>query len=445
MCTIYLLSAHFMSNWFPKWRPYEGNIDARPVGTNEYLPPVQSVVLGIQHAFAMFGATVLAPFLMGFDANLAILMSGICTILFFFMTGGRVPSYLGSSFAFIGVVIAATGYAASGTGAPNANIALAAGGIMACGILYAIFGFIVMATGTRWIEKLMPPVVTGAVVMIIGLNLAPVTIKGVAGNNFNMWMALVTVLCMGSIAVFTKGLLQRLLLLVGLLLAYLVYYIISNVMGHGTPINFVPVQEAAWFGVPHFHSPVFDFNAMLIIAPIALILVAENLGHIKAVGAMTGENLDPHIGKAFVADGVATTLSGGVGGPGMTTYGENIGVMAVTRVYSTIVFVFAGVFAIFLGLSPKFGAIIHTIPQAILTGASIVVFGLITIAGAKIWIENKVDFSKNKNLMVAAVTIILGTGDFALQFGNFNLGGIGTATFAALILNWFFSLGDKSE
>lgn len=445
MCTIYLLSAHFMSNWFPKWRPYEGNIDARPVGTNEYLPPVQSVVLGIQHAFAMFGATVLAPFLMGFDANLAILMSGICTILFFFMTGGRVPSYLGSSFAFIGVVIAATGYAASGTGAANANIAMAAGGIMACGILYAIFGFIVMATGTRWIEKLMPPVVTGAVVMIIGLNLAPVTIKGVAGNNFNMWMALVTVLCMGSIAVFTKGLLQRLLLLVGLLLAYLVYYIISNVMGHGTPINFVPVQEAAWFGVPHFHSPVFDFNAMLIIAPIALILVAENLGHIKAVGAMTGENLDPHIGKAFVADGVATTLSGGVGGPGMTTYGENIGVMAVTRVYSTIVFVFAGVFAIFLGLSPKFGAIIHTIPQAILTGASIVVFGLITIAGAKIWIENKVDFSKNKNLMVAAVTIILGTGDFALQFGNFNLGGIGTATFAALILNWFFSLGDKSE
>ncbi len=445
MCTIYLLSAHFMSNWFPKWRPYEGNIDARPVGTNEYLPPVQSVVLGIQHAFAMFGATVLAPFLMGFDANLAILMSGICTILFFFMTGGRVPSYLGSSFAFIGVVIAATGYAASGTGAANANIALAAGGIMACGILYAIFGFIVMATGTRWIEKLMPPVVTGAVVMIIGLNLAPVTIKGVAGNNFNMWMALVTVLCMGSIAVFTKGLLQRLLLLVGLLLAYLVYYIISNVMGHGTPINFIPVQEAAWFGVPQFHSPVFDFNAMLIIAPIALILVAENLGHIKAVGAMTGENLDPHIGKAFVADGVATTLSGGVGGPGMTTYGENIGVMAVTRVYSTIVFVFAGVFAIFLGLSPKFGAIIHTIPQAILTGASIVVFGLITIAGAKIWIENKVDFSKNKNLMVAAVTIILGTGDFALQFGNFNLGGIGTATFAALILNWFFSLGDKSE
>ena len=443
MCTIYLLSAHFMSSWFPKWRPYEGNIDARPVGTNEYLPPAQSIVLGIQHAFAMFGATVLAPFLMGFDPNLAILMSGICTILFFLMTGGRVPSYLGSSFAFIGVVIAATGYTAAG--GLNPNIAVAAGGIIACGVLYALFGFLVMATGTKWIEKLMPPVVTGAVVMIIGLNLAPVTVKAVAGNPFNMWMALVTILCMGSIAVFTKGLLQRLLLLVGLLLAYLVYYIVSNVMGYGVPINFVPMQQAAWFGVPDFHQPVFDVNAMLIIAPIALILVAENLGHIKAVSAMTGENLDPHIGKAFVADGIATTLAGGVGAPGMTTYGENIGVMAVTRVYSTIIFVIAGVFAIFLGLSPKFGAVIHTIPTAILTGASIVVFGLITIAGAKIWIENKVDFSQNKNLMIAAVTIILGTGDFAMQLGDFNLGGIGTATFAALLLNWFFSLADQKD
>ena len=431
-----------MSSWFPKWRPYQGDINHQPVGTNEYLPPAQSAVLGIQHAFAMFGATVLAPFLMGFDPNLAILMSGICTILFFIMTAGRVPSYLGSSFAFIGVVIAATGYSASGTGAPNLNLGVAAGGIMACGVLYALFGFMVMATGTKWIEKLMPPVVTGAVVMIIGLNLAPVTVKGVMGNNFNMWMSLVTVMCMGSIAVFTKGLMQRLLLLIGLLLAYLIYFIVSNLMGSGTPINVAAIQQAAWFGIPTFHSPVFNANAMLIIAPIALILVAENLGHIKAVSAMTGENLDPHIGKAFVADGVATTLSGAVGAPGMTTYGENIGVMAVTRVYSTIVFVIAGVFAIFLGFSPKFGAVINTIPSAILTGASIVVFGLITIAGAKIWIENKVNFSKNKNLMVAAVTIILGTGDFALQFGQFNLGGIGTATFAALFLNFIFSLKD---
>lgn len=431
-----------MSTWFPQWQKYQGDINTHPVATNEYLPFPQSVVLGVQHAFAMFGATVLAPILMGFDPNLAILLSGLCTILFFLMTGGRVPSYLGSSFAFIGVVAAATGHA-TGSGA-NPNLGIALGGIVACGILYALIGLAVMATGTRWIEKMMPPVVTGAVVMIIGLNLAPVTIKSVAGNPFDMWMSLLTVLCMGIIAVFTKGLLQRLLLLVGLILAYILYAIVANVFGMGKPIDFSAIGQAAWFGLPTFHSPTFDSKAMLIIAPVALILVAENLGHIKAVGAMTGENLTPQLGKAFFADGVATSIAGGVGAPGMTTYGENIGVMAITRVYSTIVFVIAGVFAIFLGLSPKFGALIATIPTAILTGASIVVFGLITIAGAKIWIENQVDFSKNKNLVVAAVTIILGAGNFELLFGEFNLGGIGTATFAAILLNWLFSLKDKS-
>ncbi|WP_288390439.1 solute carrier family 23 protein [uncultured Acinetobacter sp.] len=431
-----------MSSWFPKWKAYSGQIDHRPVATNEYLPPVQSAVLGIQHAFAMFGATVLAPLLMGFDPNLAILMSGICTILFFLMTGGRVPSYLGSSFAFIGVVAAATGHV-TGSGA-NVNLSVALGGIVACGVVYAAIGFLVMLTGTRWIEKLMPPVVTGAVVMIIGLNLAPVTVKAVAGHPFDMWMALITVLCMGTIAVFTRGLLQRLLLLIGLLMSYLIYAIVTNGLGLGKAIDFGQIATAAWFGLPSFSAPTFQTNAMLIIAPVALILVAENLGHIKAVGAMTGENLTPHLGKAFVADGIATSLSGSVGAPGMTTYGENIGVMAVTRVYSTIVFVIAGVFAMFLGLSPKFGAVISTIPTAVLTGASIVVFGLITIAGAKIWIENKVNFGNNKNLIVAAVTIILGAGNFELTFGTFNLGGIGTATFAAILLNLFFSLKDKS-
>lgn len=431
-----------MSTWFPKWRPYQGQIDHRPVATDEYLPPAQSAVLGIQHAFAMFGSTVLAPLLMGFNPNLAILMSGICTILFFCMTGGRVPSYLGSSFAFIGVVAAATGHI-TGSGA-NPNISVALGGIVACGVIYAIIGFMVMLTGTRWIEKLMPPVVTGAVVMIIGLNLAPVTVKAVAGHPFDMWMALITVLCMGIIAVFTRGLLQRLLLLIGLLIAYLIYAIATNGLGWGQAIDFSQISAAPWFGLPSLTAPTFQTNAMLIIAPVALILVAENLGHIKAVGAMTGEDLTPYLGKAFVADGIATTLSGSVGAPGMTTYGENIGVMAVTRVYSTIVFVIAGIFAIFLGLSPKFGAVISTIPSAVLTGASIVVFGIITIAGAKIWLENKVDFSNNKNLIVAAVTIILGAGNFELMFGNFNLGGIGTATFAAILLNWLFGLKDKS-
>lgn len=432
-----------MPSWFPTYRPYQGNLDSHPVATDEYLPLTQTIMLGLQHVLAMFGATVLAPILMGFDANLAILMSGFCTILFFVMTRGRVPSYLGSSFAFIGVVAAATAHA-TGTGA-NPNLGLALGGIIACGALYTLIGFIVMATGTAWIERLMPPVVTGAVVMIIGLNLAPVTVSSVVGKPFELWMTLVTVLCMGMIAVFSTGFVQRLLLLLGLSLSYVIYAIVANVLGFGTPIDFSAIAAADWVGLPSFHKPSFDANAMLIIAPVAFILVAENLGHIKAVGAMTGQNLTPELGRAFVADGVATMVSGSVGGTGMTTYGENIGVMAVTRVYSTLIFVVAGVFAIFLGLSPKFGALISTIPTPVLTGASIVVFGLITIAGAKIWIDNRVDFSNNKNLMVATVTVILGTGNFGLMIGSFDLGGIGTATFMAIFLHWFLSLRDKSQ
>lgn len=254
-----------------------------------------------------------------------------------------------------------------------------------------------------------------------------------------------TVLCMGMIAVFAHGFLQRLLLLIGLVMAYAIYAIATNILGLGEPINFALIADADWFGLPNFSSPTFDTNALLIIAPVAFILVAENLGHIKAVGAMTGENLTPYLGRAFMADGVATALSASVGGTGMTTYGENIGVMAVTRVYSTLIFVLAGIFAMILGFSPKFGAMIQTIPSPVLTGASIVVFGLIAIAGAKIWIDNKVNFANNKNLMVAAITIILGTGDFGLMVGNFNLGGIGTATFAAIILHWFLSLRELNS
>ncbi|ALH96419.1 pyrimidine utilization transport protein G [Acinetobacter equi] len=426
--------------WFPKFKPYTGNLDTTPVQIDEYLPAGKSLVLGLQHAFAMFGATVLAPLLMGFDPNLTIFITGIGTILFFLITGGRLPSYLGSSFAFIGAVVAVTGY--TGVGA-NPNIALALGGTIVCGIVYALIGLLVIKTGTAWIEKLMPPIVTGVIVMIIGLNLAPVAIKSVSANNFDSWMALLTIICISVIAVFTRGMVRRLLLLLGLVSSYALYFIIANVMGFGTPIDFTKVGEATWFGLPTFHSPTFDLNAIMLIAPVAIILVAENLGHFKAVSAMTGKNLSPYMGRGFLADGVCTTLSASVGGTGMTTYAENIGVMAVTKVYSTTVFVFAGVFAILLGLSPKFGAVISTIPVALLGGASIVVFGLITVAGAKIWVDNKVDFTKNSTLIIGAVCLIMGTGNYSLHIGSFDLGGIGTATLAAILLNLFLSRGEE--
>lgn len=416
-------------SYFPQWRLKTDGI----IGPDERLPSGQMVALGIQHVVAMFGSTILAPLLMGFDPNVAVLMSGIGTILFFLIVGGHVPSYLGSSFAFIGVVIAATGYVA-GSGA-NANIPLALGGIITCGIIYAVVGLTVMWTGVAWIEKLMPPVVTGAVVAVIGLNLAPTAVRSVGGTDFDHWMALLTVLCVGGVAVYTRGLLQKLLILAGLVLAYFIYMILSNGLGLGKPIDFSIIANAAWIGLPQFHAPVFSVDAMFLIAPVVIILIAENLGHVKAVTAMTGKNLDPYMGRAFLGDGLATILAGSVGGTGVTTYGENIGVMAANRVYSTLLFVIAACFAILLGFSPKFGAVIQTIPQPILGGTSIVVFGLIAIAGARIWVVNQVDFGDNRNLIVAAVTLILGGGDFSLNLFGFTFGGIGTATFGAIILN----------
>ncbi len=401
------------------------------VAPDERLPWPQTAAMGVQHVIAMFGATVLAPILMGFNPNIAILMSGIGTLIFFLVTGGRVPSYLGSSFAFIGVVIAASGYAGKG---PNGNLAVALGGIVACGVVYILIGAIVQAIGTGWIERFMPPVVTGAVVAVIGLNLAQVPIKNMAPTNFDAWMQAVTFLCVGLVAVFTRGMVQRLLILIGLILASIVYAVLTNGLGLGKPMDFSGIAAAAWFGAPTFTTPVFEGSAMLLIAPVAVILVAENLGHLKAVTAMTGRNLDPLIGRAFIGDGIATVVSGSAGGTGVTTYAENIGVMAATRIYSTAVFVVAALIALLLGFSPKFGALIQAIPLPVMGGVSIVVFGLIAVAGAKIWVDNKVDFSQNRNLIVAAITLILGTGDFTLKFGQFALGGIGTATFGAIIL-----------
>ena len=389
----------------PHWQLKSTSTEEGVVAPDERLPLGQTMVMGVQHAVAMFGATVLMPMLMGLDPNLAILMSGMGTLLFFFVTGGRVPSYLGSSAAFVGVVIAATGFNGQGI---NPNLSVALGGIIACGLVYTLTGLVVMKVGTRWIERMMPPVVTGAVVMAIGLNLAPIAVKSVSGSPFESWMAVITVLCIGVVAVFTRGMIQRLLILVGLIAACLVYALLANVFGLGKPVDFTLIHQAAWFGLPQMTSPTFNAQAMMLIAPVAVILVAENLGHLKAVAGMTGCNMDPYMGRAFVGDGLATMLSGSVGGSGVTTYAENIGVMAVTKVYSTLVFVAAAVMAMLLGFSPKFGALIHTIPAPVIGGASIVVFGLIAVAGARIWVQNHVDLSQNGNLIMVAVTLVLG-------------------------------------
>ncbi len=401
------------------------------IAPDERLPWGPTIVVGLQHVVAMFGATVLAPILMGFDPNVAILFSGIGTLIFFVIVGGRVPSYLGSSFSFIGVVIAATAYSGKG---PNPNLGVALGGILAAGALYALIGFAVIYAGYRWVERLMPPVVTGAVVAVIGLNLAPVAVGSVSGSSFDTWIALATVLAVGAIAVFAPGTLGRLPILLGGIVGYVVYLVATNGLGLGKPIDFAGLAGASWFGMPNFSAPVFAVDAMVLIAPVAIILVAENLGHIKAVGVMTGRDMDKYLGRAFFGDGVATMVAASGGGTGVTTYAENIGVMAVTKIYSTLVFVIASFVAILLGLSPKFGALIQTIPGPVIGGLSIVLFGLIAATAGRIWVENKVDFSDARNLVTVGATLILGAGNLGLNLGGFTLAGIGTATFGAIIL-----------
>ena len=413
------------------------------IAPDERPPAAQSVALGFQHIFAMFGATFLGPVLMGFDPNTAIFFSGIGTLIFFVCVRGRVPSYLGSSFSFIAVVVSATAYAGSG---PNANLAIALGGIVAAGLVYAIIGLIVMVVGYRWVEWLMPPVITGAIVMVIGLNLAHVAVSDVSGvpswfaganDPFFVTMGLLTTAAVLLVAVYAPGMLRRLPILIGGVVGYLLYFVFVNVLklgptGHA--ISFDGVAKADWIGLPHFTAPTFDGHAITLIAPIAIVLVAENLGHIKAVAAMTGRNLDPYIGRGFLGDGIATMVAGAGGGTGVTTYAENIGVKAVTKIYSSLVFVIAALVALAMGFCPKFGQLIYTIPGPVIGGLAIVLFGLIAVTGARIWVTNKVDFGVTRNLVTVAVALTIGAGDLTLSVGDFSLGGIAIATFGAIIV-----------
>jgi putative pyrimidine permease RutG len=430
-----------------QWTVKRGGI----IAPDERPPAVQSAALGLQHVFAMFGATFLGPILMGFDPNLAIFFSGIGTLIFFVCVQGKVPSYLGSSFSFIAVVVAVT---AAGGGN---DIPKALGGIIAAGALYAAIGLIVMVVGTRWVEILMPPVVTGAIVMVIGLNLAHVAISesggepswfGSVNDPFLVTMALLTTACVLLVAVYAPGMLRRLPVLVGGVAGYLIYFVCVNVLklSETAPqIDFDAVNRADWFGLPTFVTPVIDGHAISLIAPIAIVLVAENLGHVKAVAAMTGRNLDGYIGRAFFGDGIATMVAGSGGGTGVTTYAENIGVMAVTKIYSSLVFIIAAFVAIAMGLCPKFGALVNTVPAPVLGGLAIVLFGLIAATGVRICVQGKVDFGISKNLVTMATALTIGAGDLTLTVGDFSLGGIALATFGAIIVYQVLSLVKVEE
>ena len=388
------------------------------VKPSERLPWTQTIGIGAQHIVAMFGATFLVPLLTGFPPATTILFSGIGTLLFLVITRNKIPSYLGSSFAFISPVIAAMG--------AGKNMALALGGIVVTGLLLFLVGLLVNKVGHSWINRLMPPVVTGAIVALIGLNLA-----GVAGTNFfkNPVYALLTVVSILLIAVLFKGFAGRISIFLGVLIGW----VVAAMTGGIDPAAATALQNAAWFGLPPITTPEFTWAAALLMLPVVLVLIAENTGHIKAVAEMTGENLDKSLGRGYMGDGAATMLAGFFGGSGTTTYAENIGVMAATRVYSTAAYAVAGVGAILLGLCPKFGALILTMPLSVLGGVTTVLYGLIAVLGARIWVENRVNFHLNENLMPAAIALIVGAGNFTWMVNSdLKFEGIALGTVAVL-------------
>lgn len=449
------------------WKVVHGGKTPPPgeaVAPEERLSWGRTAGLGAQHVVAMFGATFVFPILMGLNPQLAIMMSGIATILFLLIVQGKVPSYLGTSASFVGGSAAI--YAQGGDPAD------VTGAVLVAGLVLVLVGVLIHVSGTAVLHRLLPPVVTGAVVMLIGFNLAPV-VSSVYWPQ-DQWVALLTMTAVILMAVGLRGFLGRIAIFLGLVFGYALSWVFDrfgkvtsvlpgqNLLGpDGQPcdsegpycvatafahdrVDWSRVKEADWFGLPPvsdfangvvgFHTPTFSLAFVLLMLPAVIALVAENTGHVKAVAEMTERDLDPVMGRAIAADGAATVLASAVGGGPTTTYAENIGVMAATRVYSTAAYYVAALTAILFGLSPKFGEVISATPGGVLGGITVVLYGMIGLLGAKIWAENGVDFAKPVNLVPIAAGIIIAIGDTTLRItDDFVLSGIALGTIVALV------------
>jgi len=434
-----------------QWEVVHGGKTPPPgeaVGPRQRLSWGRTAGLGAQHVVAMFGATFVFPLVMGLDPNLAILMSGICTIMFLLICQNRVPSYLGTSASFVAGVAAIRAQ-----GGDSADVT---GAIMVAGIVLALVGVLVHVSGSEVIHKILPAAVTGAVVMLIGFNLAPV----VAGIYWpqDQWIALATATFMVCAAVLLPGFWSRIAVFLALIFGYLLSWLADGLFGQVTSVlptgpdpvahdrvTWAGVKAADWIGFPSgdladgvsvVHGPSFSLTFILLVLPGVIALIAENTGHVKAVAEMTGDDLDPYMGRAIGADGLATALASAVGGSPTTTYAENIGVMGATRIYSTAAYYVAAGVAILLGLCPKFGAVVNATPGGVLGGITIVLYGMIGLVGAKIWVENNVDFGDPVNMVGLAGGLVAGIGGVTLKItDDFQLGGIALGTI--LVIAYF--------
>lgn len=401
----------------------------------------QWLLLSIQHLFAMFGATVLVPTLTGMDPAIALISSGIGTLVFIAITRGKVPSYLGSSFAFINPIIAIKAMEQVTTNDVPVGSFLV--GSFLVGVVYSLVALLIAKAGTNWLMKLLPPIVVGPVIMVIGLGLASTAVGMITNNPTGEYdiiyvtIGLVTLAITIIAAIFTKGFLSVIPVLVGIIGGYA----FAASMG---VVNFAPVMEASWFQVPNFTIPFVDYTptvtlyVVFVMLPVAIVPIAEHIGHQLVLSKVVNKDLinDPGLDRSMLGDGVATMLASLIGGPPNTTYGENIGVLAITRAFSIYVFIGAACFAILFGFCGKITAVLATIPSPVMGGVSILLFGIIASSGLRMLVENKVDFKVKRNLIISSVILIIGIGGAAIHIGDLmSIEGMALASIIGIILN----------
>ncbi|MBN2984550.1 uracil permease [Cohnella algarum] len=413
----------------------------RTIGVHERPPAGQSLMLSLQHLFAMFGSTVLVPTYLGVDPAVCLLMNGIGTLLYLWVCQGKIPAYLGSSFAFLAPAGAVIGSHAS----LEAGYAAALGGFIAAGVVFTLIALIVQVAGTGWINVVFPPAAMGAIIVVIGLELIP-TAAGMAGwiaNGSADWkpdsdsiilsVATLLVTVLGS--VLFRGFFRIIPILIGIVAGYVLAYLMGE-----TKMD--AVAAASWFDTPTFTMPTLEWTAILTIVPAALVVVAEHIGHLIVTGNIVDKDLskDPGLHRSMLGNGISTMISGFVGSTPNTTYGENIGVLAITRVYSTFVIGGAAIIAIALSFLGKFSALIANIPVPVMGGVSLLLFGVIAASGFRMLVESKVDYSKPTNLFLTTVVLVTGLSGVKITAGDFSLSGMALATVVAILLSLLFKV-----
>lgn len=401
------------------------------IKVNERVPLLMCLPLSLQHLFAMFGATILVPFLFKVDPTTCIFLNGLGTLLYLFLTKGKVPAYLGSSFAIISPVLLVLS---------TSNYAAAQGGFIVFGLIYCVFALIIRKVGTSWIDVVFPPAAMGAIVAIIGLELAP-TAASMAGltdkvlNPTHVGVALFTLLMTVIASVAFRGFMAIIPILFGVISGYIAAFATGLV-------DFTPVINAPWLQAPKFNAPTFELSAILVIIPAVLVTLAEHIGHLIVTGNIIGEDLvkDPGLPRSLAGDGLATVLAGLFGGAPNTTYGENIGVLALTKVYSVWVVGGAAVLAIFLSFVGKLSELIRSIPSPVMGGVCLLLFGVIAVSGIRIFVDRQVDFTKSHNMVMTGTIMIIGLSGAKITYGTISVQGMVLATIVAVIMSLLFRL-----